>query len=275
MNRIPGLALFLALFVSCVAADQTDLRDGMFVVHYAADLPYSSDPPPEGWCGVYAQHAISSLDEQVVRVDLSDEETPIGWFVLAAWTEEKTWCGTEFGLGDYDTQLFHVTDFEACYPAGGGLQISSPDWPAANTGTAIVTTGGAWSGNLVPVYFFGGYAYTGFGSGLVPIDVDPNYEDPAQYFAGFSNCANPPEPFEAECLGGLGIDMDGIRCGGVPPVVGACCWGDSCEILTLAECMAASGSDWHAGYTSCEPNPCEGNPAVEGCTWGRIKAIYR
>ena len=277
MNRRIFLVAILSLLAIGIGrADENDLRGGVFIAHYVPEIEFSTDEPPEGWCGVYEAYAIGGAAEQNNRIDVSGESDPVCWYVLAAWGEEKTWCGTEFGLGDYDQNLFAFIDFGPCFAQGEGLEITSPDWPAPETGTAFCGFG-EWQGNYVPVYWFGGYAYATAGPGQIPLDVNTNYQNPTYYSAGFANCLSVPIPYEVECLGVLGINMDGIPCdpGAFAPVA-VCCYGESfaeCAMNTSEECFVIGGV-WHPEWDSCDQNPCAPTP-VNRATWGGIKALYR
>lgn len=252
-------ALALAAMIGSMAhADEADLRDGVFIAHYVADITYSVDEPAGGWCGEYTPYAISAAGEQVNRIDVGGDYMGVIWYVIAAWAEDKSWCGTEFGLGVYDAGDFAATMHGACYTTpGAGLEIAHPDWPAAETGIVLTTTGEPWSGNYLPVYYFAGYAYSTSGGGQIPLGVNTNYENPSNYSAGFANCASPPEPFEADCLGVLGIDTDGVACSpGTPDPVAVCCVGSACSIITALDCDGLGG-DWYEELNSCSPNPCD------------------
>ena len=246
--------LLTLLFAEGAQADPTQLYGGGLITHYVPDLTYSSDPPALGWCGEYmANHAISSFEETVCRIDVQTF-LPCCWFVIAAWEEEKIWCGTEFGFDDYNPNIFLFTEYSPCYPPDGGLEIPTPGWPGPLEGIAFVVTGAPWEGNFVPVMFFGGYAYAYAGPGLIPVG-----DDPATGFTGFSNCAAPPVPFTVdwERRGGMGINMDGICFGGPPPTPGACCFDDGhCEFHTEDMCYAVGGYLWLGPWVPCDPNPC-------------------
>lgn len=307
------LAIGMLALVMSAYADPANLWGGCLIAHYCKQLPYSSDPPALGWCGEYqANYAITDHTEQVNRIDTS-AFTDANWFVIAAWDgEEKTWCGTEFGLGEYDARIFNILEWDVCYPPDGGLEIPTPGWPGPNEGIAFVVTGAPWEGNYQPVMRFGGYAYAYYGSDVIPTDVDP-----PTAFAGFSNCEAPPVPFDAHELGGLGINMDGIYAEPVNyvPPTGACCfWDWTCEVLTEEECLQAGGwflgpdtgcepnpcpGVWvccvehecyiviyleecdalggimHVGWNTCEPNPCEIYTPVHDTSWGKVKGMYR
>lgn len=247
------LALALLGFASGAMADPADLAGGCFIAHYVEALGYSSDAPTAGWCGEYAAtHAITDHTQQINRIDVA-EYVAASWFVIAAWMEDKEWCGTEYGFGTYDPALFVFGEFNGCYPPGGGLEIPTAGWPGPNEGIAFVVTGDPWVGNYLAVMHFGGYAY-GYGAeGVIPLDIDP-----PTAFAGFSNCAAPPLPFDAVELGGLGINMDGIYAQPMEIITrGACCLADYvCEFITYDDCMAAGG-EYLGDNIPCEPvNPC-------------------
>jgi hypothetical protein len=250
------LALALLGFASGAMADPADLSGGCFIAHYCEPIGYSSDAPALGWCGEYdAMYAITDHTQQINRIDVPDF-LPASWFVIAAWDdEEKEWCGTEFGFGAFDAGLFIFGEWNPCYPATGGLEIPTAGWPGPMEGVAFVVTGDPWFGNYKAVAHFGGYAYGYYGAnGIVPLAVDP-----PTAFAGFSNCAAPPEAFtvDADRLGALGINTDGIYvqpAGYVPPT-GACCIGYDCFIYTEEECIGMQG-EWLGPDTVCEPNPC-------------------
>lgn len=248
MSRWLSILLLAALIIPA-GADVNDLANGTLIVHYVPTLSYCSDPPAAGWCGEYENHAISSFEEQITRLDVANY-LPACWYVIAAWHEEKSWCGTEFGLGDYNSSIFGFVEHSACYPEGG-LEIPTDNWPGPGEGIAFVVSGAAWSGNFVPVYWFGGYAYAYYGSGQIAVTTDP-----ATGFAGTSNCLSPPVAFEATCMGALGINTDGLGCED-PGATGACCdpsTGD-CQLLLEDECLALD-FEFHPEWTSCDPNPC-------------------
>jgi len=253
-----------ALVVLCVSgivtgsalADPEDLGGGVFIAHFPTEMEFSSEPPTGGWCQDYwDNYRIEDCEDQVNRIDTYDQ---VIWFVLAAWDEEKEWCGTEFGFGDYDPAAFVVTDYGPCWPEDG-LEIPTASWPGPEQGTAIVVTGGPWEGNLVPVYWFAGYAYE---EGFIPLAVDP-----ATGFAGTANCANPPEVWAADSLGAMGLFADGIYVcpvgapggeGGLGSTgleAAVCCLEEHCRIMAEDECERAQGI-FHPESPSCDPDPC-------------------
>ncbi len=227
-------------------------------------MQFSSDPPPEGWCQHYlSHHAIDSCGAQVNRIDTYDG---VIWFVLAAWSEAKQWCGTEFGLGSFDPASFEFTDYGPCYP-DEGLEIPTDGWPGPGEGTAFVTTTADWDGNLIPVYYFCGYAYAE--------DFLPLSPDPATGFGGTSNCLSPPESWSADAYGGMGLFTDGVYAcpeggilgggsgGGLGPQgsdEAVCCFEEHCRVTTHENCAAACG-DFYPEWLDCDPNPCSGPPS--------------
>lgn len=236
-----------------------DLTGGCFISHYVEEIGYSSDPPTLGWCDEYrAYHAIADASEQVNRIETTSYLS-VSWYILAAWNEAKEVCGIEFGFGDYDERIFGFQEYAPCYPPESGLALTTPGWPGPNEGISSVTVGRPWGGNYIPVMWFGGYAYGYHGAGVIELDIDP----PTQ-FAGFSNCTDPPIPFEVppERRGGLGINMDGIYVEPLAVPLYVCCLPDySCDIRTYDDCLASGGA-LHPELTSCDPNPC--GPAVPG-----------
>jgi hypothetical protein len=268
-------------------ADPDDLSGGVFIAHHDPNIVYCV--PPEGWCQHYIDgYAINNCDDQNPSIMTTEERV---WFLLSAWPEDKVWCGTEFGLGEYNYYLFIFTSWGPCSP-GGNLEIPTAYWPGPNEGTAIVTTDLAWQGNWEPVYYFTGYYYY-YGPGQIPVDVDP-----PTLFGGWGNCLTPPTSYHAACFPAMGILMDGIPCcpsepeyvccidevcyiytiqqcldlGGEPqpewPVdcgppdpcapepEAVCCEGEICHIMTQQQCEDIMG-EWHPEWDTCDPNPCE------------------
>ncbi|MBD3235514.1 MAG: hypothetical protein GF330_02285 [Candidatus Eisenbacteria bacterium] len=298
-NVYLGIGL-LVLLAGSAAADPEDLSSGVFICHHDPDISYS--PPPYPICETYLEgYAIEDPMAQNPSIMTTDGRM---WFILAAFEEEKRWCGTEFGFGDYDPYLFIFFNAAAC-AAGSFLEIPTDGWPGPNEGVAIVTTDEPWFGHLEPVYYFEGYAYYGL-SGIIPVDVDP-----PTGFAGWGNCLTPPESYATQCFPGMGILTEGIYCGPVAPP-GACCIGEDCFTVLEEECAAMGGDwypdhdcgpsnpclpqaaccvcqdcsitneptcddlggEWHPEWSECEPNPCPASPAREA-SWGTIKSIYR
>lgn len=263
------LTLALLGVVSGAWADPNDLTGGVLVAHHVAALPYTVDAPAAGWCGAYASYAINNLGAVVNTLSGG----PDTWYVLAAWEmEAKTWCGTEFGFGAFDPAPFAFYESMACFPATG-LEIPTPGWPGPNEGTAFVTTGTPWSGNWIPVYWFGGYAYDySYGSTAIDINVDP-----PTAFCGFSNCMNPPASFSVGLpqRGAMGVNMDGhTPVFPIPDQPWACCFTVEpyCRMLTELQCQQAGGM-WMGGEPiTCDPDPCEHPGAC--CVIGNCSIVF-
>jgi hypothetical protein len=265
MERAFVFLILVAFVVVGVAADPQNLSGGVFIAHYVPELGYTTEPPPGGWCEAYAPFAIQSCEEQNVRIDVTGDALACTWYVLSAWWEPKEWCGTEFGLGGFDPALFTFLEWHPCYPPTGGLEIGNFE-PEPYHGTAFVTTGDPWEGDIVPVFCLGGYANPE--SGSIPLGVDP-----ATGFGGWANCASPPEAFMADCFGALGINAEGTVCIPAEPIA-VCCTGCLCTLTTAAGCDSLGGI-FHPTWPSCTPDPCVTPSPVESGTWGRIKVMYR
>jgi hypothetical protein len=260
MKKMIVLSALIAFVASAAGDDPRDLSNGVLIAHAPLGLEFTNPAPPEGWCQHYIDNfAIHSCEEQNPRIDT---EGGAVWFILAAWDEEKEFCGIDFGFGDYDGDVFCFVDWRPCFPEGGGLELPTDNWPGPTEGTAIV--GFDWTGNYVPIYHFVGYAY---GAAVIPFGADP-----ATGRAEFGNCPMPPpQVFEIGCLGGMGILTDGIEC--CPAEMSVCCVGCDCYVATEEEC-ADLGGEWHPEWDTCEPNPCSPSPA-EPAGWGTIKALFR
>ncbi len=259
--------ILTVVFLWAVAAhaDPSDLSNGVFIVHSPAVFEYSClqthDP-----CYCYGEpsYGIQSCEEQ--NTDAYTTQM-IVWYVVAAWTEEKIWRGTEFGIGDY-WPMFFIWSFGPCFPSEG-LEIPSENWPGPNEGTALAVVDVPWQGNFVAVYYFEGYAYGN--TGQIPLAVDP-----MTGFGGFANAEVPPQQFPATCYGALGCFMPGFECCPTTTVPSVCCLAGAVRYLLAESECTAMGGEWHPEWDSCgPPNPCDGGTPVEHTTWGAIKAAYR
>lgn len=306
MCRVILIMVWACLAAATAEADPTDLEGGVFIAHYPAAMQFSSDPPAEGWCEYYEENfALTSCEDQVNRIDTSGG---VIWFVLAAWTEAKEFCGVSFGLSAFPQGAFGFTDVGPCFPANG-LEIPTAEWPGPEEGTSIVVTDTPWEGEFVPVYYFSGYAYS---AGVISLAPNPQTGS-----GGTANCSNPPETWPAVAFGAMGLFQNGgyacptgghtpggnepavccvdsdcyqvteVQCtalGGqfhasepfcylnvCEPFVGrACCLGDgTCAVLTVSECTVLGGT-WISDRQSCEPTPCDEGTET---TWGVIKVV--
>jgi predicted outer membrane repeat protein len=202
MSRAWVLILLVLLMPGSAFSDSSNLEGGVFIAHHPPGLQYSAG---QDYCQRYFQDfAIDSCSEQNNRIDLDGNqgETSV-WYVLAAWGEEKQWCGAEFGFADYDSNIYVFAHWGPCFPdgSGGGMQIQAGGWPGPNAGVSLSISGTAWSGNFAPVYWFMGYSYY---QGEIPLAVNP-----ASEFGGTANCDSPPQSWDATAFGGMGIFQDG------------------------------------------------------------------
>jgi len=237
-------------------ADPADLEGGVFIAHHPATFQYS---PGLDWCEEYDElYSISSCGEQNPRIDLDGNlgERSL-WYVIAAWTESKTWCGAEFGFGTFDPAIYEFLEYGGCIP--NDLSISTDGWPGPNEGTAVTATDVQWDGNFQAVYYFLGYAYY---EGQIPLDIDP---DPS--FGGFGNCATPSETWAAADYGAMGLFTDGASACPGPELDGgdgehadwsdevACCFDEICRVVLASECVELDGLPDLSSPT-CDPDPC-------------------
>lgn len=243
----------MALVGSAAMADSADLSNGVLITHAPAVVEFSDGA--EWWCQQYADNwAITSCEEQVARIDCAAMEQS-AWFIIAAWAEEKEFCGFNLGFGAFDPYLFSFSEDGTCAPAGI-LEIPTAGWPGPGEGIAVVAAGEPytpWTGSFVPIQFFVGYCYYGTEvmQGQIPIDVDP-----ASGQMVIGTCATPPVSYEP-VAGAMGFGVDGIEVCFDTELTGACCTqiGDECQVLTAAECTNAGG-EYQGDDTICDPNPC-------------------
>ena len=151
MKRWCVLLAWMGLQMATASSDPGNLEGGVFLAHHPPGVQYSQGVD---WCQAYFESfAIDSCSEQHNRIDLDGNEGQSSiWYVLAAWNEEKEWCGAEFGFGEYDPDAYAFIEWGPCSP-GENLEIPTENWPGPNEGTAVTTTDTAWSGNFVPVYW--------------------------------------------------------------------------------------------------------------------------
>jgi hypothetical protein len=300
--------IFLFLFLICACAcstmaDPDNLAGGVLITHYVP--PYS--PPLRYPVPCYDYDAVLEIDDasqQLCRTDyVSTYQDPAIWYVLAAFHEDKTWCGTQFGLGDYNNFVFYLIDHGQCL--SNSLEIPTAGWPRPNTGISIAATDEMWEGNFRPIYYFRGYAYMAALYGDYTPTLIELTDYPGQNFMGFGNCEAPSQTWPAEG-GALGVFTDGVAV--YPQTPGACCDSDGvCEVKLEQECdgefvsvttcdpnpcpqslraccdendvcsLTEQGNcdgEWLADEISCEPNPCQISRS-DGSSWGEIKVLYR
>lgn len=248
MKKMLLILAALGICAGSAMADPSELSGGVLIAHRPLDLVYSAG---EDWCARYADtYAITSSADQINRSDVTTNiDNQDVWFVIAAFAEDKVWCGTQFGLGDFDPMAWYMT-------SGGGnclansLEIPTAGWPAPMTGISIAATDVQNVGNYVPVYWFEGYTYSG-DPVVIPISVDPS-----QDFLGFGNCEAPAGVWSAEG-GAMGFFTDGVAVHPqAPPEPQVCCdeFG-GCTLMLADACEAAGGIVFDE--TSCDGFQCE------------------
>jgi predicted outer membrane repeat protein len=245
--------------VACGPAWFPGLGGGALIVHYAPGVQYSLGA--DACSDFLGQGGIRNCAQQGNRIDGGPSASV--WFVLAAWSGEKTWCASQFGFGHYDPQAFEFADWGACGPTGF-QEIATPNWPGPNSGTTLLAdAGNPWSGNFVPIYWFAGYAEDG-------VTVIPLAENPQTGWVGWTDCEQPPQDWSPVCLGAMGINTYGQYCcppeGEQPPPASACCLEDGSCLLVQEEMCSTLGGAWHPEWDSCDPPPC--NQPVAACCVG-------
>jgi hypothetical protein len=181
----------------------------------------------------------------------------VEWFVvLAAGANPLAFNTVTFGVGTYDSGACYIGLYGPCSADLNPLEIPSGGWPGPNSGTSVSWSPNCLTGMLVPIYYFGVYAYA---PGTIPLGD----EYPGQT-AAFVSCDSPPEEDAIERFGSFGCGGgQGVReCPTGPPPTGACCIGPDCFMLTEEDCLG-QGGEFIGG--PCDPNPCEPPPADGAC----------
>ena len=221
--------------------DSVNLSGGALIVHAPTGLQYSSD---NDYCALYASGLrITNSYEQISRIDPASPEISNVYYVLAAWSEPKTWCQTTFGFGSYDPALLAFGPWGTCNAV---YSQTTAGWPGPGEGIQVLTTEQG-SRNFEPICWLACYVYA---AGQVPLAV---YE--IDQATGFANCG--AMSFPIDCYGALGLLTDGVDCHPAGEAF-ACCVQTACQILSEAECLAAGGI-WIAGNAVCDPSTCSGN----------------
>ena len=136
MNRPALLLLVLfALLMGPAQADPHDLGGGVLCVHAPPGLNYSLGT--KTWC---ESVELEDSEGQVTRIDPGRAAV---WFIVSAWSEEKTFDAVEFGLGDFDPRSFEFVADGLCLD--GALAIEHPSagtWPAPNRASYVLPASG-------------------------------------------------------------------------------------------------------------------------------------
>jgi len=125
------------------------------------------------------------------------DQDGVEWFLVVAASPSRLRFDTiTFGLGDYNQSLCYISFFGPARQDLAPLELPSLGWPAPNEGTAVTWSPNCLSGSLVPVYYFGIYAY---GAGEIPLgDFYPAQR------AVVVSCERPPDEDEILVFGSLG-----------------------------------------------------------------------
>lgn len=257
------LALALLGLVASANADPADLAGGVLITHTPAGHIFS---PGGDYCLDYAQYGIASCEEQNTNMVSGGTTQHMFFYVVAAFAEDKVWCGTQFGIGDVtgsDNFFYFVAggDANICLPNALST-TSGAGFPMENEGIAIVATDTPWAGNFLPIYWAECYSYYAGGDYEVPLGFYPG--DPP--LAIFGNCDVPSIIWDIDCLGVMGIGaVAGAACCPDIPVFGACCFEDgSCLDLTEYECLSTGGTEWHMDIP-CDQFECPQPPEEGAC----------
>jgi len=115
MKRWCVLLAWMGLQMATASSDPGNLEGRVFIAHHPPGVQYSQGVD---CCQAYLESfAIDSCSEQHGRIDLDGNEGESSiWYVLAAWTEEKQWCGAEFGFGEYEPDAYAFIEWGPCSP---------------------------------------------------------------------------------------------------------------------------------------------------------------
>ncbi|MCA9758822.1 MAG: hypothetical protein KDA27_23715 [Candidatus Eisenbacteria bacterium] len=258
-SQLLPLSLGLGFLLSAGAAHAGPNAGGTLIIHAAPGIAYTDDLPP--LCEIVdlpgdCSGAVTNLP--------GGSSEPHVWWIAAAFPNGSSprLAGVTLGV-HYDDAAITLVDYGPC----GDFELHDEAWPAPGSGTAI-TWGVAQTDHLVSIYGFAGYEYYGN-------DVTFCVGQPAVRNAVFADDSVPSQLDPVVDFGCLGFNGDPgyLACPDGPPLIGACCVGETCVQLTEADCSDQGGTAWYLD-TPCEPNPCAPVPTVEE-SWGRIKGQYR
>jgi hypothetical protein len=265
------LILLLSTIVIPAAADPDELSGGVLIAHHPPSIAYSED---QDWCAAYfTDYAITDASQQVPRTDVvSSHDSPDTWYIIAAFPEDKEWCGVQFGFGPYNEDVFYMRGFSVEYCVDNVISIPYLGWPGPYSGISIVATGASWEGNYLPVCCLHGYTYLAYQHSDYMSTIVPIIPHMDGGCLCVQNCNAPGEVWYARG-GGLGVFTDGFSVyPGEEETPSVCCtWDGICTIELPDDC-------WGMVYPhdSCDPNPCQDAPtAIQKESWGTIKTLYR
>jgi hypothetical protein len=186
--RYASLLLIITLLASPAISDPTDLLSGVFIAHHPPDYTYSTD---QDWCAMYySEYVITDASQQVPRTDyLSSPNEPDTWYILVGFDEDKEWCAAQFGLGNYNEDVFYMQGSDCGICLNNGIETPDQNWPGPNTGIYLVSTSDTWAGNCIPIYYFQGYTYLAYQHSDYTSTIIPITRHPIQGgVLGLANC---------------------------------------------------------------------------------------
>jgi len=159
------------------------------------------------------------------------------WYIISNFYESKSFTGVEYGI-QYDPTLYLYAAAGLCTPSPA-LTIEYPatgSWPDAGSAIAITLTGTPiWNGTMLTSGYIRGYHYVGSDPTTITLMPSPQT-------SGMGWLLEDGRKYWPECVGVLGIDMDGQACCSVaPPEPQACCLPDGRCIVVLADDCTAQG----------------------------------
>jgi hypothetical protein len=212
--RFAILGVALAV-LTCGAMAGPNEHAGLFVQGNAAGVETNGDP-----CTAIALPATCWDLVPTATPDASDVE----WFLIVAvhQPEQLSFNTITFGIGDYDygAGVAYIAGYGPCFSNYGPLEIPSDGWPIGEppgdaSGTSVSWAPECLTGNIVPIYYFGFYAY-GNPQTIQLGDFYPG-QDP-----NFVSCGSPPEE-------------DSVVAFGVMPLGGAAADPVDCELVPVME----------------------------------------
>lgn len=215
MKRALGLAFALTLLLA-TGSHAGPNEDGILVVHGNVDGVDTGGDPCSGI-------PIPETCEELIPGAIPDGYG-VEWFVVIAagngLGDGLSFNTITFGIGNYDMQACYIAYYGPCYPELMPLEIPTYDWPGRYQGTAVSWAPHCLSGRVVPIYYFGVYAY---GDGIVPL-ADEYPEQPA----AFVSCDQLPEEDPIAGFGTFGYGDavgQGPDCPEIPVASEVTTWG--------------------------------------------------
>lgn len=235
-------------------------ENGVILPHLALDLEYSYGQSFEN------QSDVRSCEEAVTSGDVNPDVAQV-WYVLASFHKSPgpvDLRGIVFGFADFDPSRIAIVD----WGNDALLEIPGDGWPGPNEGTTL-TWDVSKTTTICEIYWFACYVYGDAYVPLGPWEFDPNRGPEGQ----FCDLSTPPIPDEIADYGAIGFGTTGRNPCSLIPETGACCIGETCEVLERSDCTDLGGT-YEGDKTDCFPrNPCVENTLP--ASWGKLKRLYR